>query len=110
MGLIVLSYSHKSTQKQHKSQKVTIMTYIHTPREKEAMIQKWYESIEKLKQQIEKLKEDKNLSVAERQKKIAKRLDIIDGYEFSIKQAKEYLKREDIKLRDMYARLNEKTK
>ncbi len=86
------------------------MAMSYTPREKIALIQKWYESIEKLKQQIEKLKEDKNLSVAERQKKIAKRLDIIDGYEFSIKQAKEYLERENMKTRDMYAKLNEKTK
>lgn len=76
--------------RQHKSQEVFPMMFASTQTKTE-LIKKWTESISKLRKQIEVLSQDTCLSVAERQKKIARREEIIKDYEFSIKQAREYL-------------------
>ena len=69
---------------------------------KKELIQKWKESVHKLEQQIVKLQEDNTLSVAERQKKIARRYEIIADYEFSIAQAEDYLRRESQRTARLY--------
>ena len=84
----------------HPSQEVSSMTQ--TSQFKTELIQKWKNSIEKMKEQITKLQNDKSLSVAERQKKIARRIDIINDYEFSIKQAQEYIDRERRKAQALF--------
>lgn len=71
-------------------------------RNKEILINKWTESIHKLEHQIKLIQKDPELSVAERQKKIAKRQEIIENYKFSIRQAREFLDRESAKSRFLY--------
>ena len=73
-----------------KPTKESNMQYVPTSAKAELII-KWTNSIEKLEKQIEKIKADKTLSTADRQKKIARRLEIIANYRASIKQTKEYM-------------------
>ncbi|MBR2286005.1 MAG: hypothetical protein IJ866_00905 [Alphaproteobacteria bacterium] len=69
---------------------------------KRELINKYYAAIDKLEAQIKKLQDDKTLSVAERQKKIARRLDIIKDYRFSIENAKQYLAAREKKDQELY--------
>lgn len=71
---------------------------------KAEQIKKWAASIDKLEAQIEKLRDDKTLSVAERQQKIQRRLNIINDYKYSIKMAKEYLDRRARNDKELYAK------
>lgn len=80
-----------------------------TPNEKMASIRKWVSAIEKLEQQIELLKADQSLSVIERQKKIARRMDIISNYKFEIRQAQDYIDLQNKKTAEIYER-DSKTK
>lgn len=70
--------------------------------EKMELVTKYRNAIEKLNQQICKIQSDGTLTDAERQKKIARRMDIIDGYTLSIQKAEEYIQRETIRARQLY--------
>ena len=86
-----------------KKQKEYPMTDIPASNKSE-LIKKWTASIDKLEAQIEKIKKDQTLSVADRQKKIARRLDIIKDYRFSIDQTKAYLAARSQKSQELYNR------
>jgi len=75
---------------------------------KQELIKKWTCSIAKLNQQIAQLQADKTLSVAERQRKIARRQEIINGYKFSIEQAKEYLEAQHRKSQALFGKAKTK--
>ena len=70
--------------------------------EKMELVTKYRNAVEKLNQQIRKIQSDDTLTDAERQKKIAHRMDIIDGYTLSIQKAEEYIQRETIRARQLY--------
>ncbi len=70
--------------------------------EKSELIQKWKMSIEKLNRQILQIQSDTSLAADDRQKKIAHRQNIIDGYSLSIKQAEEYIERETLRTHQIY--------
>ncbi len=70
--------------------------------EKMELVTKYRNAVEKLNQQIRKIQSDGTLTDAERQKKIAHRMDIIDGYTLSIQKAEEYIQRETIRARQLY--------
>ncbi len=76
----------------------------YNPQTKAELIQRYKLSIAKLEDQIEKLHTDKTLSVAERQKKIARRVEIINDYKISIKQAQDYIDREYAKAKQIQER------
>lgn len=83
----------------HKVQEAYPMPY--NAHNKAELIRKCKSSIAKLEQQIEKIKTDKTLSVADKQRKIAKRMEIIDNYRLSIKQAQEYINYENQRNKEM---------
>ena len=66
------------------------------------LIAKWQMSIEKLTAQIEKIKSDATLSTADKQRKIARRLEIIEHYKNNIAQAQEFIEYQNTKARKIY--------
>ena len=77
---------------------------------KTEMIQSWRARIVKMHEMIKKTRNDNSLNDFEKKAKIERCLDIIRNDQYSIKQALEYLQRRANEGREMFEKLNQKTK
>ena len=105
-----LSYWPPMKQEVNLNEQEAISMLPYTTQPKAELIQKWNLAIDKLQGQIKVLQNDKTLSVAEKQKKIARRLEIISDYQDSIRRAQEFIEREKQKYKEMYDNLKAKVK
>ena len=69
---------------------------------KPKQIKKWKQAIAKLLAQIEKIQADMTISTLEKQRKIARRQEIIENYKQDILSAMEYIEYQNKKSREIY--------
>lgn len=77
--------------------------------DKSKQILKWIRSVEKLTAQIKVIEADTTMSVADKQRKIARRQEIINGYNHDIEEALDFIAKEKAKNRELFAKY-QKTK
>ena len=77
--------------------------------DKSKQILKWIGFVEKLTAQIKVIEADATMSVADKQRKIAHRQEIINGYNRDIEQALDFIAKEKAKNKELYAKY-QKTK
>ena len=76
--------------------------------DKSKQIEKWKDAINKLRAQIKVIQEDKNLTTIEKQRKIARRQELIENYKQDIYITTEYLRcraAKEKEISDQYAKL-----
>ena len=86
----------------NRSNKAEEIESLNVCQNKTKLIEKWKQSIKKLTAQIEEIKADQTLAEDDRQRKIARRTEIINNYKQSIKRETEFIQSQRNMMREVY--------